>query len=59
MAFDAGAVVGRLEMALAGWKKSVETVKADQQSMAGFAQHHSEEIKKLGTAFVVAGCIFL
>lgn len=55
MAFDAGAVVGRLEMALAGWKKSVETVKADQQSMAGFAQRHSEEIKKLGTAFVVAG----
>ena len=55
MALDAGAVVGRLEMALAGWKQSVETVKADQQSMARFAIRHSDEIKKLGKAFTIAG----
>lgn len=55
MAFDAGAVVGRLEMGLSGWKKSVEAVKADQQSLAGFAMRHSEEIKKIGQAYAVAG----
>jgi len=55
MAFDAGAVVGRLEMALEGWKKSVETVKKDQQSMAGFAIRHKEEIEKLGKTFTIVG----
>jgi hypothetical protein len=55
MAFDAGAIVGRMELALDGWKKSVETVKADQQSMTGFALRHSEEISKLGKEFAIAG----
>ncbi len=55
MAFDAGAVVGRLELGLAGWKKSVETIKADQQSLSGFAIRHKEEIQKLGQAMTVAG----
>ena len=34
MAFDAGAVVGRLEMAIDGWKTSVEKVKTDLGAMA-------------------------
>ena len=55
MAFDAGAVVSRLEMNLATWKKSVEMVKQDQKSLAGFAQRHSEGIKNLGKAFTIAG----
>jgi len=55
MAFDAGAVVSRMELGLSGWKKSVEEVKKDQQSMSGFAQRHSDEIKKLGKAFTIAG----
>jgi TP901 family phage tail tape measure protein len=53
--FDAGAIVGRMELALDGWKKSVETVKADQQSMTGFAMRHSDEIQNLGKNFLIAG----
>jgi TP901 family phage tail tape measure protein len=53
--FDAGAIVGRLELGLEGWKKSVEAVKQDQQSMAGFAQRHGEEIQNLGKKFAIAG----
>ncbi|MCK9600979.1 MAG: phage tail tape measure protein, partial [Sphaerochaeta sp.] len=53
--FDAGAVIGRLELGLAGWKKSVEAVKADQQSLSGFAMRHRDEIEKLGKAFTIVG----
>lgn len=55
MPFDAGAIVGRMELALGGWQKSVETVKADQQSMTGFALRHSEEVGNLGKKFTIAG----
>jgi TP901 family phage tail tape measure protein len=57
MAFDAGAIVARMELALTGWTKSVETVKADQQSMTGFALRHSDEIQKLGVKFAAAGAV--
>jgi TP901 family phage tail tape measure protein len=55
MSFDAGAVVGRLEMGIAGWKSAVETVKKDQQSLTGFAIRHKDEIQKLGKEFTIAG----
>ncbi len=53
--FDVGAIVGRLELGLEGWKKSVEAVKADQQSMTGFAMRHGQEIENLGKKFALAG----
>jgi hypothetical protein len=53
--FDAGAVIGRLELGLAGWKKSVEEVKKDQQSLSGFAMRHKDEIEKLGKGFTIVG----
>lgn len=55
MAFDAGSVIGRLELGLEGWKKSVEAVKKDQQSMTGFAMRHKDEIEKLGRTFTIVG----
>ena len=55
MAFDAGAVVSRMELGLSGWKKSVEEVKKDQQSLSGFAMRHRDEIEKLGKAFTIVG----
>lgn len=55
MPFDAGAVVAKLDLAIDGWKKSVETVKKDQESLAGFAEKHKKGIQDLGKAFTVAG----
>ena len=55
MSFDAGAVTSRLELSLAGWKKSVEAVKADQQSLSDFALRHKESIEKLGKTMTLVG----
>ncbi len=55
MSFDAGAVVAKMELGLAGWKASVAEVKKDQESMSGFAMRHKDEIQKLGKEFAVAG----
>jgi len=55
MGFDAGAAIGRLELGLEGWKKSVEAVKKDQESLAGFAMRHKDEIQKLGREMTIAG----
>ncbi|MFA5430518.1 MAG: phage tail tape measure protein [Candidatus Omnitrophota bacterium] len=55
MALDAGSVIAKMDLALEGWKKSVETVKKDQQSLAGFALRHKQEIQDLGKAFTIAG----
>jgi len=55
MAFDAGAVIGRLELGLQGWKQSVEKVKQDQQSLSGFALRHKDAIQSLGKSFTIAG----
>ncbi|MCK9598011.1 MAG: hypothetical protein M0R06_03155, partial [Sphaerochaeta sp.] len=57
MSFDAGAVTSRLELSLAGWKKSVEAVKADQQSLSDFALRHKESIEKLGKKMSIAGVV--
>ena len=53
--FDVGAVVGRLEMNIKGWNAAIDTVKKDQKSVSGLVLRHQDEIKKLGTAFTVAG----
>jgi hypothetical protein len=55
MALDAGAVIGRLDMNIEGWKKSVETVKKDQQSLTGLALRHDKGIKDLGKTLSIAG----
>lgn len=55
MAIDVGAIVGRLEMNVNGWSAAVDKVKKDQQSLAGFALRHKEQIQNLGKAFAVAG----
>lgn len=55
MAFDAGAVIGRLELNIAGWQKSVEAVKKDQQSLAGLVMRHEQQFKSLGKTFTVVG----
>lgn len=55
MAFDAGAAIGRLEMKLDGWKQSVEKVKEDQKSLAGFALRHKQEVQALGRSMTVLG----
>jgi len=57
LSFDAGAVTSRLELSLAGWKKSVEAVKADQQSLSDFALRHKESIEKLGKKMSIAGVV--
>jgi len=59
MAFDGGAVIGRLEMNIAGWQKAVETVKKDQTSLSGLVLRHEQGIKNLGKAFTVAGGIMV
>jgi hypothetical protein len=57
--FDAGAVIGRLEMNIAGWTKAVDTVKKDQASLSGLVMRHDASIKKLGQTFTVAGGIMV
>jgi hypothetical protein len=55
MAFDAGAVIGSLELDIAGWKKSVETVKKDQTSLSGLVMRHEKQFKSFGKAIALAG----
>jgi len=55
MAFDAGAVIGRLELNIAGWQKSVEAVKKDQQSLSGLVMRHEQQFKDFGKTLTVVG----
>ena len=42
-------------MNIAGWQKSVETVKKDQTSLSGFALRHEKAIESLGKKLTVTG----
>jgi len=55
LSFDAGAVIGRLELNIAGWQKSVETVKKDQTSLSGLVLRHEQDFKALGKTLTVVG----
>ena len=55
MSFDAGAAIGRLELNIAGWQKSVESVKKDQQSLSGLVMRHEQQFKSLGKTLTVVG----
>jgi hypothetical protein len=57
VAFDAGAVIGRLELNIAGWQKSVEAVKKDQTSLSGLVMRHEQQFKSLGKTLTVVGGI--
>lgn len=55
MAFDAGAVVGRLTLNTEQWHSAISRVKADQKSLQGFILRNQQQIKNLGKSFIIAG----
>jgi len=57
MAFDAGAVVAKLQLNITQWSKSIEKAKADSKSFEGLILRNSQQIKKLGQSLTVVGGI--
>jgi len=55
MAFDAGAIVSRLELNKKNWDASIKSVKGDQKSLAGFALRNEQQFKKMGKSMTIAG----
>ena len=59
MAWDVGAIVGRLQLDQKGWDAAVQKVKKDQTAMSKFAQKHGESLKKMGRAMTIAGGVIV
>lgn len=55
MAFDVGAVVGRLELRKDQWEQSIKKVKEDQKSLSGLVLRNSQQFKKMGRTMTIAG----
>ena len=55
MAFDVGAIVGRLELRKDQWNQSVKQVKADQKSLSGLVLRNSQQFKQMGRTMTIAG----
>ena len=59
MAFDVGAIVGRLELNKDRWNKAIADVKADQKSLSGLVLRNSQQFKQMGRAMTVAGAAII
>lgn len=55
MAFDVGAIVGKLELRKDQWNQSIKQVKADQKSLSGLVLRNSQQFKQMGRTMTVAG----
>lgn len=55
MAFDVGAIVGRLELQKDQWEQSIKKVKADQKSLSGLVMRNSAQFRKMGRTMTIAG----
>lgn len=55
MAFDAGAIVGKLRLDKATWDSAIGKVKADSKSLQGAILNNSQQIKRMGMAVSAAG----
>ncbi len=55
MAFDVGAIVGRLELKKGQWDQSIKSVKADQKSLSGLVLRNSQQFKQMGRTMTIAG----
>lgn len=55
MAFDVGAIVGRLELKKGQWDQSITKVRADQKSLSGLVLRNSQQFKQMGRSMTVAG----
>ncbi|GAG62693.1 unnamed protein product, partial [marine sediment metagenome] len=55
MAFDVGAIVGRLELRKDQWDASIKKVQADQRSLSGMVLRNSQQFKRMGRSMTIAG----
>lgn len=55
MAFDVGAIVGRLELRKGQWDQSIKKVRADQKSLGGMVLRNSQQFKRMGRSMTIAG----
>ncbi len=55
MAFDVGAIVGRLELQRDQWNQSIKQVKDDQKSLSGMVLRNSQQFKRMGRTMTIAG----
>ncbi|MCK4791973.1 MAG: phage tail tape measure protein, partial [Desulfobacteraceae bacterium] len=55
MAFEVGAIVGRLELQKDQWEQSIKKVKADQKSLSGLVMRNSAQFRQMGRSMTIAG----
>lgn len=55
MAFDVGAIVGKLQLNKDQWNQSIKQVKAEQRRLSVLVTSNSQQFKQMGRAMTVAG----
>jgi len=55
MAFEVGAIVGKLQLKKDQWDQSIRKVKDDQKSLSGLVVRNSQQFKQMGRAMTIAG----
>ena len=55
MAFDLGAIVGKLTLNTDQWSASIKKAQGDSNTLAGNIQKNKEQIQELGKAMTIVG----